>query len=117
MSENKFTSEDVRGVLLAAGYTIAEIVEFMALVREWFPAWEAFYKYTEAKRLKGEKLGGMAIINLLRHYAELKKLKDFKVNNNWQPKFCAMYNGKTRTQYFETRAKHNKSPHYQSEAA
>lgn len=117
MSNQKFTAEDVRGVLLAVGYTLEEVVEFMADSREWYPAWEAFFKYTEAKRLKGERLGGMAIINLLRHYTELKKIKDFKLNNNWQPKFCAMYNGKTETSYFEMRTKHNKSKHYQREAA
>ena len=117
MSENKFTSEDVRGVLLAAGYSIDEIVKFMADVKNWFPVWTEFDKRAQELRSQGVKVGGMKILNDMRQDAQVKRDKTFKINNNDQPYFSAMFNGKHRTPYFETRAKHNKSKHHQSEAA
>lgn len=112
MSEGKkFTSSDVRGVLLAVGYTIEEIVLFMDNAPEWFPAWQSFERRAFDYANAATKIGGMAIINEMRADPELKKVKTFKINNNWQPYFCAMFNGKYQVPYFEQRRKNNKSAH------
>lgn len=105
MTENKFTSEDVRGVLLAAGYTVEQVVKFMAEVKEWFHLWQKFERKAYDYMSAGKSTNGLTII------------KEIKANHNYQPYFCAMFNGKYRRQYFKTREKNNKSPHYQSEAA
>lgn len=105
MTENKFTSEDVRGVLLAAGYTVEQVVKFMAEVRDWFSLWREFERKAYGYMSAGKSTNGLTII------------KEIKANHNYQPYFCAMFNGKYRRPYFKTREKNNKSPHYQSEAA
>lgn len=105
MTENKFTSEDVRGVLLAAGYSLDQIVKFMADVKDWFVLWQQFERKAYESMSRGVVVKGLTII------------EDIKANHNYQPYFCAMFNGKYRRPYFKTREKNNKSQHYQSEAA
>jgi hypothetical protein len=105
MSENKFSSEDVRGVLLAAGYKIDQIVKFMSEVKDWFTLWQQFERRAYENMNRGLVVNGLTII------------KEIKANHNFQPYFCAMFNGKYRRPYFKTREKNNKSAHYQREAA
>jgi len=109
--QRKFSSSDVRGVLLAVGYSIEEIVLFMENAPDWFPAWQVFDRRALDYAVSGRTIGGMAIINEMRADPELKKVKAFKINNNWQPYFCAMFNGKHEVSYFEQRRKNNKSAH------
>ena len=105
MTDNKFSSEDVRGVLLAARYSIEQIIEFMSNVKDWFIYWQQFERKAYERMSSGQVVSGLSII------------KDIKANHNLQPYFCAMFNGKYRKPYFKTREKNNKSQHNISETA
>ena len=98
---DKFTADDVRGVLIAAGYTVEQMVKFMAEVKDWFILWQEFEKRAYAAMSTGAQIKGLRII------------EEIKANHNYQPYFCAMFNGKYRRDYFRTREKNNKSKHYE----
>lgn len=112
-----YTSEMIRSALIAAGYSPELAHGFLADVTEWRLAWLAFQQRAYRCWKAGERKGGMKLINDLRDDPQLAKVKGFKLNNNWQPYFCVMFNDKFKVAYFEQRLKCNKSGHGIAEEA
>jgi hypothetical protein len=116
-NQGAYTANNVAQALQKAGYEPEDIKEFMAERNVWRAAWEDFQNRALAYISMQRVVSAMGIINDMREAAKIKKIGPYRLNNNWQPFFAAIFNDKYNMKYFESRRKNNKSPHNQERLA